>query len=70
MVKEFGHYEATKKTILKSNTSGFLKLYESEKLKLSIENLVINPKYKLLFTNEEIKFCRMKLGISIKDSLI
>jgi len=67
MVKELGHYHATKKTIQKSNTSGYLKLAESERLDLCIENLVIKEEYKSLFTNEEIKLCKRRLGIDTKD---
>lgn len=61
MVDELGGYEATKATIMKSNTTGYLKIMESERPDLLIENLVINQKYELLFTEEEIKFCKRKL---------
>lgn len=63
MVNELGAYEATKKTILKDNTTGYLKIMESKRPDLLIENLVINQKYESLFTGEEIKFCKKKLGL-------
>lgn len=63
LVNELGAYEATKKIILKDNTSGYLKIMESKRPDLLIENLVINHKYESLFTGEEIKFCKSKLGL-------
>lgn len=48
---------------MKSNTTGYLKIMESGRPDLLIENLVINQKYESLFTEEEIKFCRRKLGL-------
>ena len=36
-------------------TEGFLKLYEKNKLDLTIEYFVIQPKYNELFNEEEIK---------------
>lgn len=67
MVNELGPYEATKKTILKDNTTGYLKIMESKKPWLLIENLVVEAKYKSLFTEEEIKLCNLKLGIPTRD---
>lgn len=63
MVKELGHYEATKRTILKSNSTGYLTIMENGRPELLIENLVINPKYESLFSEEEIIFCKRKLGL-------
>lgn len=36
-------------------TDGFIKLYEKQRLDLTIEHFVIQPKYKELFTEEEIQ---------------
>ena len=67
MVSNIGGYQATKKTISKVNTSGYLKLYDKSRLDLSIENLVINKKYRALFTQEEIKLCNERLEKPSKE---
>ncbi|MDC9722506.1 MAG: hypothetical protein PSN34_06995 [Urechidicola sp.] len=57
-----GHYQATKILIPKLS-DGFTKLLEKERTDLSIEFIVIKPKYKSLFTDDEIKMCKRKLRI-------
>jgi len=42
-------------------TEGFLTLYSKKRLDLSAEHFVIQPKYKELFTDEEIKACINRL---------
>lgn len=42
-------------------TDGFITLYSKNRLDLSIEHFVIQPKYKELFTEEEIERCITRL---------
>jgi len=59
-----GYYNATKKLITKpENTEGFTKLLLKGRTDLSIGNLVVQPKYESLFTKDEIKMCKQRLGM-------
>lgn len=63
MAAESNYYIATKKVILnKIPTDGFIKLLEAGRKDLAIENLVIDVKYKTLFTEEEIHYCKSLLN--------
>ena len=62
MLSKDGPVKTAKKLISKNGgTEGFLKLWESGRLDLSIENLVLNEKYKALFTDDERKMCCERL---------
>lgn len=62
MVNELGYYQAAKKIASdKGISDGFTKLALKQRLDLSIESLVVDPKYSRIFTTEEIDNCRRKL---------
>lgn len=62
MVAENGGVITAKKLISKNGgTEGFLRLWECNRLDLSIEALVLKDKYKELFTNEERRICKDRL---------
>lgn len=62
MLSEMGGIETAKKLIAKDGgTEGFLKLWEKGRLDLSVEYLVLQDKYKELFTDEERAMCRNRL---------
>lgn len=42
-------------------TDGFITLYNKNRLDLSVEHFVVQPKYKELFTEEEIETCINRL---------
>lgn len=56
MLNENRAVNVAKKLIMKDGgTSGFEKMWEKKRLDLTIEAIVIQPKYKELFTKEEIE---------------
>lgn len=62
MVNELGYYQAAKKIASdKSISDGFTKLALKQRLDLSVESLVVDPKYDRIFTSEEIDNCKRKL---------
>lgn len=62
MLSKDGPVKTAKKLISKDGgTEGFLKLWESGRLDLSVENLVLNEKYNSLFNDEERKICFERL---------
>lgn len=62
MVAEKGGLLTAKELIIKDeDTYGFERLYELERLDLSVEALVLDSKYKSLFTNFERKRCYERL---------
>ena len=54
----------TAKKLINTNggTSGFTTLWENQRLDLSVEALVLKPKYRSLFTEEELQKCRERLA--------
>ena len=62
MVVDNGGYE-TAKTLLSAAAPqyGFEKLWEAGRLDLTMEALVLNPKYKPLFTQQELGIARKRL---------
>ncbi|AWK52113.1 hypothetical protein DIC82_14330 [Clostridium beijerinckii] len=57
-----GGLKTAKKLISKnSGTDGFVRLWESHRLDLSVEVWVLKNKYKEIFTDEERKMCRDRL---------
>lgn len=63
MRKELGTVEAVKKLIRKDNASGFTKLWEINRLDLSLESIVQEPEWHDLFTDEEREIARKRLDI-------
>ena len=62
LVGEKGGVVAAKQLISNDNgTSGFTTLFENNRLDLSVEAHVLIPKYKELFTDEEIEMSRNRL---------
>ena len=62
VVAEKGGVEAAKSLILKDGgTDGFTKLWELDRLDLSVEALVIKPEYQELFTDQERELCKNRL---------
>lgn len=63
MLNQYGGLATAKKLIHKTDSSySFTVLWENNRLDLSVEALVINPKYHSLFTEEEIKSCENRLS--------
>ena len=63
MARETDYYRAAKKVVSSSRIpDGFIKLLEADRLDLSVENLVIQSKYKNIFTQKEIDTCKRRLG--------
>ena len=64
LVGNHGGLIAAKKLIASDSIStGFEVLWEFGRLDLSMESLVVKPKYASLFTDEEIEICRGRLSI-------
>ena len=62
MVDQRGGLETAKDLISREEVSeGFSNLYLLGRLDLAMENLVVDPKYSELFTDEEIDKCRDRL---------
>ncbi len=58
-----GGLETAKELITRDDVSeGFTNLYLLGRLDLAMENLVVNPKYSELFTDEEIEIYRRRLA--------
>ena len=54
--------ETTRKLIHKEGgTSGFTTLYEKRRLDLSVENIILEPRYRELFTEEDLQAARDRL---------
>lgn len=64
MIDEHGSVQTAKRLLKTSNCSdGFIKLLEVGRLDLSIEHLVVTPKYQLLFTDPEKSIAKKKLDL-------
>lgn len=62
MVSEHGAVGAAKRLLASSGVqSGLLTLWECGRLDMSIEAMVIKPKYAALFTPDEIRSARIRL---------
>lgn len=62
MVVEKGGLATAKELIIKNvDTYGFERLYELKRLDLSVEALVLNNKYRSLFSSYERQRCRDRL---------
>lgn len=62
MVNEYGGIQAAKKLLATSGgESGFLILWQKERLDLSMEALVLKPEYHELFTQTELDEARKRL---------
>lgn len=63
MLGEKGGVKTAKELISKDGgTEGFLKLWQFKRLDLSIEALVQQEEFKELFTDEELRMCKDRLG--------
>lgn len=61
-INKYGGYEAVIKYIITdSNIFLFSLLWENERLDLSLEALVTNPKYKEIFPDDIVKYCDKRL---------
>jgi len=62
MIANYGGLKTAQKLLATPNPSeGFEVLWELQRLDLSMENLVLNPKYRSLFTDEEITTAKERL---------
>lgn len=61
MLAEHGGVETARRLIRGSATSGFDKLWEHQRLDLSVEALVTDPKWRALFSDEEAKMASRRL---------
>ena len=52
---------AQKLLAITTPSDGFVELWENRRLDLSMENLVLNPKYRSLFTDQKIEIARERL---------
>jgi len=63
MVANDGGLKAAKKLLATPYPSeGFVELWENRSLNLSMENLVLNPKYRSLFSQQEIETAKERLN--------
>lgn len=63
MLNEYGGLNTAKRLLHGDKLSdGFIKLWECGRPDLTVEVLVIKPKYKSLFTEDEIKKAKRRLG--------
>jgi hypothetical protein len=63
MVTDIGSYETAKKLISHLEPSDdFTNLYMAGRLDLTVEALIVSSKYQSLFSKEEIKRCKERLG--------
>jgi hypothetical protein len=63
MLNEIGGYETAKKLISHTEPSdGFANLFLAGRLDLTVEALIVKPQYQHLFTDEEVKRCKERLG--------
>ncbi len=62
MISKKGALE-TAKTLIKKDalSTGFIMLYENNRLDISLEAIVLKPEYKELFTENELNICRERL---------
>lgn len=62
MVERLGGVAAAKQLINKTRVSqGFIRLWEEKRLDLSVEALAVSPKWRALFSTEEVKRSRQRL---------
>jgi 5-methylcytosine-specific restriction protein A len=62
MVNEYGAIETAKKLINSSKPSvGYVKLFEKNRLDLTVENIVLEEEWSKLFTEDELKKARQRL---------
>lgn len=62
MVGEYGGLATAKKLVMQDKpTDGYIRLFELNRLDLTAERFVIEPKYKDLFTEDEIHASRKRL---------
>ena len=54
-------YEVVQRLVTKEATSGLEKLWEQGRLDLSVEAIIVQPRYQELFSDEIIKICKRKL---------
>lgn len=72
MVSNEGGIKTARKLLATAEPSdGFAELWRNHRLDLTMENLVLQPQYHSLFTDQEIEIARERLasyGFSIKES--
>ncbi|WP_165832103.1 phospholipase D family protein [Novacetimonas pomaceti] len=61
MIADHGGVETARRLMRGSATSGFEKLWENNRLDLSVEALILRPEWHSLFTEEERKLARRRL---------
>ena len=61
MLDRYGSRETVKKLINSGNMDGFDRLKKVNALQYSVEAIILQEKYKGLFTDEELDCCRKKL---------
>jgi len=61
MIADYGGVETARRLIRKPVTSGFEKLWENQRLDLSVEALIVRPEWRGLFTDEELALARKRL---------
>lgn len=63
MVANDGGLKTAQKLLATATPSdGFVELWENRRLDLSMENLVLNPKYRSLFSQQEIETAKERLN--------
>lgn len=63
ILDEYGYFEGARKLINKDETVGLADLFAAGKKEISIEFLALDERFKSLFTKDELKKCRCKLGM-------
>ncbi|OPC62430.1 hypothetical protein BAY13_06310 [Elizabethkingia bruuniana] len=63
LLNEYGYFEGARRLINGKETSGLADLILVRKSHLSIEYLALSEEFQSLFTDDELKKCRQKLGL-------
>ena len=64
MVEKYGYFETSKRLVSqRNNTYGFTKLLFVGRTDLSIESLVVDDKYRSLFSESVVKLCERRLKL-------
>lgn len=62
LLNEHGYYNGARILIGKDKTSGLADLFAAGKQEISIEFLALDERFRSLFTEDELKKCKKKLG--------
>ncbi|BEV05939.1 hypothetical protein [Chryseobacterium gambrini] len=64
LLDKYGYYKGAKRLINGQETTGLRDLILADRIDLSIEYLALLEEFRPLFSEDELKKCKRKLGIS------